>query len=164
MSCQGRMTAGKNRLSSFMNLSTVAILLIGLSLVAGCTSKPPPAPGSKGMFGEKEMTYRRGYYHGVQDGKTGLEEDFERHHEHYKKATAGIFEEAYKLGYQSGEQRAAATGEDSATAYQQGFDAGIADAANEQRPSPQRHRRFYTAATAQDFERGYLRGFQHRQE
>lgn len=147
-----------------MNLSTLATLLICISLVVSCASKPPQAPGSTGIFGEKEMTYRRGYYHGVQDGKMGLEEDFERHHEHYKKATAGVFEEAYKLGYPSGRQRAAATEEDSVTAYQQGFDAGAADAANEQRPSPQRYRRFYTAATAQDFERGYHRGFQQRQE
>jgi hypothetical protein len=147
-----------------MNLPTVAALMMCFALVVGCTSKPPPAPGSKRVFGEEEMTYRRGYYHGVQDGKMGLEEDFERHHEHFKKSTSSVFEEAYKLGYQSGEQRAAATEEDSATAYQKGFDAGAADAANEQRPSPQRHRRQYTAATAQGFERGYLRGFQNRQE
>ncbi|CAN5758962.1 hypothetical protein BH11VER1_BH11VER1_25430 [soil metagenome] len=147
-----------------MNLLTIIALMICLSLAMGCASKPPPAPGSTGVFGEKEMTYRRGYYDGVQDGKMGLAEDFERHHEHYKKATTGVFEEAYKLGYQSGEQRAPATEEDSATAYQQGFDAGGADAANEQRPSTQRHRRFYIATTAQDFERGYLRGFQQQQE
>lgn len=116
------------------------------------------------MFGEKEMTYRRGYYHGLQDGKMGLESEFERHYEHYKRDTAGVFEEAYKLGYQSGEQRAVATEEESATAYQQGFDAGVTDRANEQRPSPQRHRKLYTAATGEDFKRGYLRGFQHPQE
>lgn len=147
-----------------MNLPSLAALLICLSVAMGCASKPPPAPGSTGVFGEKEMTYRRGYYHGLQDGKMGLEEDFERHHEDYKKATAGVFEEAYKLGYHSGEQRAAATEEDSAIAYQQGFDAGAADAANEQSPSPPRHHRLYNTATAPDFERGYLRGFQQRQE
>ncbi len=147
-----------------MNLPPLAALLICFTLAVGCASKPPPAPGSTGMFGEKEMTYRRGYYDGVQDGKRGLTEDFERHHEHYKSATATVFEEAYRLGHQSGEQRATATEEDSATSYQQGFDAGLADAANEQRPSPQRHRKLYTASTEEDFKRGYARGFQHRQE
>lgn len=147
-----------------MNFPIILALIVCTSLSVGCASKPPPAPGSIAIFGEKEMTYRRGYYHGVQDGKQGLEEDFERHHEDYKKATASTFEEAYKLGYKSGEQRAEATEEDTAAAYQQGYDAGVADAANEQRPSPQRHRQKYTAATEPDFQRGYLHGFHHRQE
>ncbi len=116
------------------------------------------------MFWNNEMTYRRGYYHGVQDGKRGVPENFERHHKDYKKATASIFEEAYKTGYNSGEQRAEATIEDAAAAYQQGYDTGMADAANEQRPSHQRHRQNYTVTTELDFQRGYLRGFHHRQE
>lgn len=110
------------------------------------------------------MTYRRGYFHGIQDGKLRIEENFERHHRDYKKATAATFAEAYKMGYQSGEQRAVATDNDRADAYQQGFDAGSSDTGNELRPSHQRHRLHYTDATEVDFQRGYLRGFHYGQE
>ena len=134
-------------------------LFVCVITLTQCTTKPPPAPGDTVFSGEQSTAYRRGYYLGFQDGKWKREEDFEHYYSDYKAETRDAFERGYHLGYENGKRDALADPADKDRAYNDGYEAGRSDFENSLRPSPERYRARFSAATEYDFRRGYVAGF-----
>jgi len=146
-----------------MNITRVSILALGfagLSLaLSQCAPIPPPAPGSSELAWRARPAYRRGYHHGVQDGKQKLVPDHERYYKEYSSRTSAPFERGYTTGFEVGLENAVAGPEDEDAVFQLGREAGEADAETGQKPLTSRHSGSYTAASESAFRRGYMTGF-----
>lgn len=133
-------------------------------LLSHCASRPPHAPGDDAFSGVDATTYRRAYYHGLEDGKRSREDDFERYHSEYTSETAKAFQRGYSQGYEIGRENAEAGVEASDDAFNQGVELGRADSNNSQPPNYQRHHAAYTAGTESSFRRGYAQGYRESQD
>jgi len=141
-----------------------AFLLLLMALLASCTSRPAPAPGSDAYRGAKESAYRQGYHRGFQDGRRGRDDDYERYHFEYSTATEDAYERGYDLGYETGEDQADANEEIKDRTYSEGYDAGHSDAENGRSPYYQRHEHKYSPVTESDFRKGYTKGYREGRE
>ena len=141
-----------------MKHPTLLFIIAVVGLLTQCTG-PPPAPGDKAFRGKQTSAYRLGYHHGFMDGSNKLAENFERYHDEYQPASREAFSRGYLLGHEAGRHSAAADAADQDTAYQNGYDAGTADAINSTRPDHRRYRSQFSTASEPSFREGYEQGW-----
>ena len=146
-----------------MKYLPLLFILATAALLCQCAG-PPPAPGDKTFHGKQNTGYRVGYHHGFMDGSKKLEENFERYHDEYLPTTREAFARGYQIGHEAGRHSAAADAADQDTAYQNGYDAGAADAINGTRPDHRRYRSQFTTASEPSFREGYVKGWHDARE
>ena len=147
---------GQSQLTSMKHLPR--IFALATLLLAACAS-PPPAPGDKAFHGKQNTAYRLGYHHGFMDGSKKLDDNFERYHDEYLAEGRDAFARGYQIGHEAGRHDAAADDADQDRAFQNGYDAGAADAVNSTRPDHTRYRSQFSTAAEPLFREGYEKGW-----
>ena len=138
-------------------------VLLALALLSQCAG-PPPAPGDRAFHGRENTAYRLGYHHGFMDGERKAPENFERHRGHFTAETRDAFAAGYHSGFDAGRHSASADEADQDIAYQNGYDAGAADAVNGIRPDHTRYRSRFGTASEPSFREGYEKGWHDARE
>ena len=142
-----------------MKLLPRLLALAALALLCQCTS-PPPAPGDSAYHGKQAAAYRLGYHHGFMDGSNKLDDNFERYHDEYQPEGREAFARGYQVGLEAGRHSATADAPDQDRVYQNGYDAGQADAENGTRPDYRRYRTQFSSGSEPSFREGYEKGWE----